>query len=134
MTPQSSLEHRYVEFIPEKLGSGILYISKRFSTASHLCCCGCGFKVVTPLNSAKWRLTDHGQSVSLFPSVGNWSFACKSHYWIDHGHVKWAGRMSDRKISQVRKEDKLDAELYAKTSSNLGKRLSDFFKKIFDHY
>lgn len=32
----------------------------------------------------------------LRPSVGNWSFPCQSHYWIDNGRVRWAGRMSAR--------------------------------------
>jgi hypothetical protein len=66
---QNQIQHRYVEFIPKDLDEGILYISTRFKTASHLCCCGCGSKVVTPLNPAKWRLVDHGSAVSLSPSI-----------------------------------------------------------------
>ena len=38
-----------VEFIPKVLDEGVLYISRRFNTASHLCCCGCSFKVVIPV-------------------------------------------------------------------------------------
>lgn len=134
MTRQSSLQHCYVEFIPETLENGILYISNRFRTASHLCCCGCGQKVVTPLNPAKWKLTDHGSSVSLYPSVGNWSFSCKSHYWVDYGRIKWAERMSNRKISQVRKEDRLDAELYAKNIKGFGNRFTEFLKQIIGNF
>lgn len=115
MSRPQSVTHEYVEYIPENLQSGILYISLKYKTASHLCCCGCGNKVVTPLNSAKWDLTDHGKSVSLFPSVGNWSFPCKSHYWITRGQIKWAAVMSDRQINHIRKIDHADAELYALT-------------------
>ena len=79
MSRRNRLNHQYVEFIPKVLDEGVLYISKRFNTSSHLCCCGCGFKVVTPLNPAKWRLIDHGQTVSLSPSVGLGALPCRSH-------------------------------------------------------
>lgn len=130
MTMQSQLHHKYVEFIPEKLEPGCLYISRRFKTASHLCCCGCGSRVVTPLNPSKWHLTDHGSSVSLYPSIGNWSFPCRSHYFIDHGRIKWAGQMSERQMANVRKQDRLDAEHYS-SDVNLIERLRDIVKSWF---
>ena len=46
LTP--ALKHEFVEFIPEDLEQGTLYISIRFKTGTHLCCCGCGNIVVTP--------------------------------------------------------------------------------------
>ena len=49
MKPGIVLRHEFVEFIPDELEHGIIYISIRFATASHLCCCGCGNKVVTPI-------------------------------------------------------------------------------------
>jgi hypothetical protein len=110
MTRQTNLRHTYVEYIPAKLELGVLYISRKYRTASHLCCCGCGLKVVTPLNPAQWKLTDYGQTASLFPSIGNWSFPCKAHYWIDHSRIRWASEMSEQKISNVRKRDRLDVE------------------------
>jgi len=116
------LRHVYVEFIPESLEPGCLFISRRFSTASHLCCCGCGTRVVTPLNPAKWRLTDHGATVSLHPSIGNWSFPCRSHYIVDHGFVRWAGAMSEHQIALVRRKDSLDAKSYV-TRSNTKKQM-----------
>lgn len=131
MTRQTYLEKRYVEFIPERLDTGIIYISKRFRTASHLCCCGCGLKVVTPLNSAKWMLTDHGHSISLYPSIGNWSFPCKSHYWINKGRIRWAEHMSDSKIAKVREADRLDAELFVNSGRGLRHKVFDIFRKFF---
>ena len=95
------LNHKYVEFIPKVLDEGVLYISRRFNTASHLCCCGCSFKVVTPLNPAKWRLIDHGQTVSLSPSVGLGALPCRSHYWIDRGQVDWYPEMTARQTDGV---------------------------------
>src|SRR6266481_1867998 len=49
MAQQISLSHEFVEFIPDDLRQGTIYVSIRFATATHLCCCGCGEKVVTPL-------------------------------------------------------------------------------------
>jgi hypothetical protein len=110
----TSLHSEFVEFIPERLDEGVLYVSRRYSTASHLCCCGCGREVVTPLNPAKWHLSEREGTVSLSPSVGNWSFPCKSHYWIDGSRVRWAGAMSAEQIAEVKVRDRHDAELLAR--------------------
>ena len=75
--------HRFVEFMPERLESDVIYVSTRFSLVSHMCACGCGEEVVTPLSSREWQLIYDGESVSLFPSIGNWKFQCRSHYWIE---------------------------------------------------
>lgn len=105
MPQLNRIQHEYVEFIPTRLEEGRLYISRKYRTATHLCCCGCGMEVVTPLNPAKWQLSDHGAAVSLYPSIGNWSFPCRSHYWISHGRVRLAGTMSDVQIERVRAND-----------------------------
>lgn len=99
----------FVEYLPDTLAPGVLYVSRRFATASHLCCCGCGHEVVTPLNAAKWRLREHAGSVSLAPSIGNWSLSCRSHYWIDHGRVRWASAFDARQIAAVQMRDCHDA-------------------------
>ena len=70
-------------------------------------------EVVTPLNPAKWRLTERGGAVSLHPSVGNWSFPCQSHYWIDGNRVRWAAAMAPHVIAAVRERDLRDAETLA---------------------
>jgi uncharacterized protein DUF6527 len=105
----SCIQPKFVEFIPEHLEAGVLYVSRRYATASHLCCCGCGLEVVTPLNPAKWRLTERGGAVSLAPSIGNWSFPCKSHCWIMGNRVRWAGAMSPEMITAVKARDRFDA-------------------------
>ncbi len=103
------LKPSFVNFIPDQLEAGVLYVSQRYATASHLCCCGCGLEVVTPLNPAKWQLTGQSDTVSLHPSVGNWSFPCKSHYVIEANGVKWAGAMSAAAIADVKARDRRDA-------------------------
>lgn len=109
MTRAARLRVEHVELIPEDLEAGVLYLSRRYRTASHLCCCGCGREVVTPLSPAKWRLVERDGEVSLSPSIGNWSFPCRSHYWIAHGEVRWAGAMSASQIARVQARDRADA-------------------------
>jgi hypothetical protein len=109
------LQHEFVRAIPDQLKDGTLYISVDYATATHRCCCGCGREVVTPLSPTDWKLTYDGMSISLYPSVGNWSFACKSHYWIDRSRVVWAERWSEQEIAAGRARDRL-----AKTSYYAG--------------
>ena len=99
------LAHQFVETIPDDLDEGTIYVSIRYATVVHLCCCGCGNEVVTPLSPTDWRLTFNGQSVSLDPSVGNWSFPCQSHYWIRRDTAIWARRWSPSEIAEGRSED-----------------------------
>jgi hypothetical protein len=107
-----SLTPQFVEFIPEKLDGGILYISQKYRTATHLCCCGCGEEVVTPLNQTDWSLRIANGSVTLYPSIGNWSFRCRSHYWIRVGRVIEAGHMTQARIDAGRSRDQRRRDAY----------------------
>jgi hypothetical protein len=84
-----SVEHVFVEYVPEQLDPGVVYVSVEHALASHLCCCGCGHEAVTPLGPDDWKLIFDGVSVSLSPSIGNWRLPCRSHYWIERGQVRW---------------------------------------------
>jgi Family of unknown function (DUF6527) len=106
------ITHEFVEFIPDELKQDTLYISIRFATVSHLCCCGRGNKIVTPLRPTDWRLIFDGKTVSLDPSIGNWSFPCKSHYWITNNRVRWAPQWSKERIEAGRAHDRLAKEKY----------------------
>lgn len=105
MKPEIALKHGFVEFIPEELEHRTIYVSIRFATASHLCLCGCGNKVVTPIRPPDWTLIFDGKTISLDPSIGNWSFPCRSHYWIRKDRVKWAPRWSEEQIERGRARD-----------------------------
>jgi len=102
---QHTIQHEFVEFMPERLEEGTLYVSVHYATAVHKCCCGCGNDVFTPLSPADWKLTFDGRTVSLFPSIGNWSFACQSHYWIRNNRIEWARRWSQDEIEAGRAKD-----------------------------
>ena len=83
------LSHKFVKNIPEQTEEGVLYISTEYNSAIHKCCCGCGNEVVTPIGSKGWQLTFDGKSISLYPSIGNLNFPCRSHYWIKNSTVVW---------------------------------------------
>ncbi len=102
---EGPIRHTFVEFIPKELEERVLYVSIQYSTAVHKCFCGCGQKVVTPLSPAQWRLTFDGETASLEPSIGNWSFRCESHYWITNGQVKAARHLSRERIATIRAAD-----------------------------
>jgi hypothetical protein len=106
------LKPEFVEFIPEQLDQGKIYISETYATSAHKCCCGCGNKVVTPLNPTGWKLTVDNGRVSLYPSIGNWSFPCRSHYWIKRNEVVWSYDMSQREIDAGRRADAKLRERY----------------------
>jgi Family of unknown function (DUF6527) len=106
------LRPKFVRAIPEKLDAGMLYVSIDFATVAHSCCCGCGREVVTPLTPTDWKITYDGVSISLFPSIGNWNFPCRSHYGIDSGRVVWASQWSDDMIAANRARDRFAKQNY----------------------
>ena len=105
MQREAVLTHEFVEFVPRELKDGVLYVSIPYATVVHKCCCGCGHQVVTPLSPAEWKLTFDGRSVSLHPSIGSWSFPCRSHYWIRENGVIWAQQWSEQQIKAGRQFD-----------------------------
>lgn len=109
------LEPEFVETFPTLLQPGVLYISIEFTTCAHSCACGCGEEVVTPLSPAQWALTYNGRDVSLYPSVGNWSMPCQSHYVLNHGRIRWATHFTQGQIATNRARDRraLYADLLA---------------------
>lgn len=105
MSRVDELSCEFVTAIPDKLAAGTLYVSMEYAAVVHRCCCGCGNEVVTPLSPTDWKLTYDGEGISLHPSIGNWSFKCRSHYWIWGNTVQWAGPMSDAQVKAVRQYD-----------------------------
>ena len=105
MIRHASLAHEFVEYIPAELAEGVLYISIPYRTAVHRCACGCGNKVVTPISPADWQLFYDGDTVSLTPSIGNWGFPCRSHYWIKAGQIRWSHAWTDDQIAAGRARD-----------------------------
>lgn len=96
------LTHEFVKSFPEALESGVHYISIDYDTTAHLCVCGCGNRVILPLHPTAWKFTYDGAAVSMAPSVGNWSFPCQSHYWIEQGRIRWSTAWTSAQIQAGR--------------------------------
>ena len=108
-----TVQPRYVPQLPERLEEGILYICEEFDLTAHKCCCGCDEDVYNKLSPVKWQLLKRRDgSVSLTPSIGNWNYACRSHYWIEENRVIDAGSMSESAIKAVRERDRWDRDQY----------------------
>jgi hypothetical protein len=112
MKRRTAIQHDFVEFTPEILEEGVLYITIKYATASHLCFCGCGHKVVTPITPYDWTLLFDGDTVSLHPSVGSWNLPCRSHYWIRNDKLIWAGQWSQRQIDEAKNMDRIVTDRY----------------------
>lgn len=95
------LEHVY--YMPKELKPGVLYVSEEFGAAAHLCACGCGSKIRTPLGPTEWAFEETDRGPTLRPSVGNWQQACQSHYWIYRGEIKWADKWTPEQIAAGRR-------------------------------
>lgn len=117
MNHLQAIEPRFVEAVPRSREDGVLYISIHYGTMVHNCACGCGSKVTTPISPARWRFTYDGESVSVCPSIGNWSYPCRSHYWIDHNRIRWASSWSKKKIAAGRARDRSERKRYAKAKA-----------------
>ena len=74
----------YVQFVPKELEANKVYISEEYGVAIHNCLCGCGERVVLPINwdiGTAWNLIkENDGKVSFTPSIGNFQIPCKSHY------------------------------------------------------
>lgn len=101
-----------IHYMPKALEPGVLYASEEFGAAAHLCACGCGAKIRTPLGLTEWRLEESIEGPSLIPSVGNWQQPCRSHYWIWRGKVEWHGDWTEEQIQAGRRREHQRREMY----------------------
>lgn len=96
----------FIDEIPEGLDDGILYVSQECRVALHNCACGCGEDVSTPLVHTEYRLSMDGGEASVWLSIGNHDFACRSHYVIRRGRILWAREMTRAAIEAGRERDR----------------------------
>ena len=126
----------FVDEVPSVPEHGKLYLSCRYRAAVHLCACGCGAKVSTPLHPTGWRLSYDGETVSLSPSVGNWSEKCQSHYVIRDSRIIWADRLPKDKILRIREQRQRELKDYygveKRTTAPPASHAKGFWAKVRD--
>jgi hypothetical protein len=121
-----------VQLMPTALRPGILYRSKAYRTAAHLCACGCGSKIRTPLGPTEWSVTTSGRGPSLSPSVGNWQKPCRSHYVINHGEVFWCADWSVAEVAAGRQSEERRREaFYTKRAQGPWRRIRRWLANLF---
>lgn len=144
MPPTDRFTHGCEEFLPDELDEGVLYVSLRYSIVVHLCACGCRTKVFCALDPSDYKITFDGQSISMWPSIGNWDFHCRSHYIIRRGQVQWvpaisyaavtAGSRSDKKAkdARVKRFDFAAAQVLAMPEATQfrSERTNSFWRRI----
>jgi hypothetical protein len=125
------LQTEFVEHIPEKLEQGVLYVSMAHTVAMHLCVCGCGEEVITPLHPRTgWIQSYDGLGLTLRPSIGNWNFDCKSHYFITKSKVDWCPKWMDRDWRERQKpHDNIEVPLFEDKQETKKKRKWPKLKK-----
>jgi hypothetical protein len=101
--------------MPKVLEPGLLYVSDTYDVAGHLCACGCGNKVITPLGPVGWKFQEKNGLPSLSPSIGSWQLPCQSHYWIQGGEVNWAGKWTPAQIEAGRRAQEARDRAYYKS-------------------
>lgn len=121
------------EYIPKELETGFLYVSLEFGVACHLCPCGCGSKVVTPIGPTDWSFFEEKGEPTLYPSIGNWQFPCRSHYWIDKGLIKWSYQWDEEEILIGRQMEEKCREIYYEKKYQ-GKRKRSFLSMVLDWF
>ena len=126
-----AMELERVTYLPKELAPGKLYVSEEYKVAGHLCACGCGSKVITPLSPAGWTFFEQGGRPTLHPSIGNWQLPCRSHYVIARGVIEWADQWSDSQIGAGRAAEQRRREAYyARLDSDrrFWTKISKFFR------
>ena len=125
--------HEFVEYIPDEVSEGVLYVSMQYGTAVHKCCCGCGQEVVTPITPTDWQLAFNGESITLSPSIGNWSFKCRSHYFIRNNEIKWCESWTKKQVVAGKSQDESSKEKYFEypKKDNLWTRFKSKLANIF---
>ena len=95
----------FVHRVPSQIEEGVLYICLDCDVVTHKCACGCGEKVVLPLAPEHWQLYYDGD-VTLSPSIGNYQYECKSHYFIRKSQVVWVDSEGKYKKSKKKRKKK----------------------------
>lgn len=120
----SRTQHYYAQFVesfPTLMEQGVLYISTKYSTAGHICPCGCGREVVTKLSPARYRVIYDGE-VSLKPSVAATGLPCNSHYFITRGEVDWHLKLEAVHAARAQAADRRAVEAHQAPALSIERR------------
>ena len=132
----TKIKLKRVHYVTKTLEPGLIYVSEEFGAALHLCACGCGSKVSTPLGPTEWTVEETQEGPSLRPSIGNWQLPCRSHYWISKGNIVWGHAWTQEAIKAGRTAEERKRRAYyealelkrKKTFSKIWHWIKELFK------
>ena len=81
----------HVDKLPDDrdMDQGKLYIDDHHQLAAHLCCCGCGERVLMSIGPLGWKYSEEDGKPTFSPAIGGFGFPCRSNYFIRKGEVVW---------------------------------------------
>ena len=116
-----------VHYMPQDLDLGVLYYAEEFDAAAHLCACGCGEKIRTPIGPTEWSIEETDDGPTLRPSVGNWQRPCRSHYLITRGSIERSNMWTPEQIEAGRRHEHQRREAYY---AELYRQRGGLFKRL----
>lgn len=127
-----NIKFKFMDDLPHtcEMEEDIVYVSFEDNVSKHLCMCGCGELIVTPISPVEWSLVYNGR-YSLSPSIGNWQLPCKSHYFITDEKVEMSYQFTDSKIKAVQKRDNRDLEKQTKNFNGISSKEKNKTKIFF---
>lgn len=120
-----TIELQHVQYMPKTLEPGVLYFAEEFGAAAHLCACGCGTKIRTPIAPTEWAIYEGPKGVTIRPSVGNWQHPCRSHYLITDGEIEWCKEWTEAEIEAGRQR-----EVARRTEYYAAQKKPGFFRRL----
>ena len=96
------MRYRYeaVDRIPKQLQPEVVYHTEEYELAGLLCACGCGHRI-TLLVPDSHDVSDEGGYATIWPSIGVFDAACKSHYIISAGNVQWLPAFTGAQAARI---------------------------------
>lgn len=79
--------------VPDHIDKTIFIVGSTPKWVIFDCPCDRGHRLSVPLMksvSPHWRLTRHGKTISLWPSISVTDGPCDSHFWLRKNRVEWA--------------------------------------------
>lgn len=127
------IELERVQYMPKALEPGILYFAEEYGAAAHLCACGCGTKIRTPIAPTEWAIYEGTKGVTVRPSVGNWQHPCRSHYLITDGVIDWRDEWTEEEVLTGRKREAVRRAKYYE-SKEATQEDQGFFRRLWHRW
>src|ERR1700761_2191496 len=95
--------YQAVERIPKLLNDGVVYHNEEFQLAALLCACGCGHRI-TLLVPDSHQVSSEAGLATIRPSIAVCDAACKSHFFITGGKVRWMPAFTQAEANNVMRD------------------------------